>query len=367
MRYLDLNTTKKISVIGLGTAQFGSREWGYGERYAQQEAYTIVRRAIELGLTLFDTAEIYAGGRSERILGHAVEDCRDSVVLATKIFPILPSAALVRQRAAASAKRLAVAKLDLYQVHWPNPLVSDHTLMRGMRSLQQKGLIGEVGVSVYSLDRWRAAEAALAGRILTNQVGYSLVDRGPERDLLPFVGSGDHAIIAFSPLAKGLLSSRYHRTDRPTNRVRATDSIFDPESLNRTNHLIDTLQEIAAAHHATPAQIALAWVIFRPGVAAIPGASSLEQLESNVAAAEIKLAEDEYQALNVSSAPFSPQTTVEAAAPRKWASTRRGWYERQAQLKHVIKVAPYLAKTVWEDHLESARQARSKQTPGTGK
>src|SRR6267154_6091416 len=190
MRYLNPGTATRISRIGLGAWQFGSREWGYGQGYAGQEAHSIVRRAVELGVTLFDTAEIYGLGRSERILGAALGNDRDSVFLATKIFPVLPVAPVVEQRAVASANRLGARRLDLYQVHQPNPVIRDGTIMRGMRALQRVGLVGEVGVSNYSLDRWRAAEAALGGPVLSNQVQYNLVERAPERDLLPYAEAG---------------------------------------------------------------------------------------------------------------------------------------------------------------------------------
>jgi aryl-alcohol dehydrogenase-like predicted oxidoreductase len=311
MRYLSAGTdpaTTRISRIGLGTWQFGSREWGYGESYAGQEARAIARRAVELGVTLFDTAEIYGFGRSERILGEAIGEDRESVFLATKIFPLLPVAPVVEQRAVASANRLGVRRLDLYQVHQPNPLVRDGTIMRGMRALQRVGLVSEVGVSNYSLDRWRAAERALGSRVLSNQVRYSLVDRSPERDLVPFAESTGHVVIAYSPLAQGLLSGKYDRGSRPANRVRAASPLFLPENLDRAGDLIATLREVADAHAATPAQIALAWVIHRPAVVAIPGASSVGQLESNVAAAGIDLTEDEYQALHTAATRFRPVT-----------------------------------------------------------
>ena len=318
MRYLSTATdpdTTRISRIGLGTWQFGSREWGYGQSYAGPEAHAIVRRAVELGVTLFDTAEIYGFGRSERILGEAIGEDRESVFLATKIFPLLPVAPVVEQRAVASANRLGTRRLDLYQVHQPNPLVKDGTIMRGMRALQRVGLVSEVGVSNYSLERWRAAEHALGSRVLSNQVRYSLVDRSPERDLLPFAESTGHVVIAYSPLAQGLLSGKYHRTSRPTNRVRATSPLFLPENLDRAGDLIATLREVADAHSATPAQIALAWVIHSPAVVAIPGASSVQQLESNVAAASIDLTEDEYQALHEAATRFRP-ITGPAVLPR---------------------------------------------------
>ena len=308
MRYLNTVPGKQISKIGLGTWQFGSREWGYGSQYADEVAQAIVRRALELGVTLFDTAEIYGFGRSERILGRALGEDRESVFLATKILPVLPVAPVVEQRAVASANRLGARRLDLYQVHQPNPVVRDGTIMRGMRALQRVGLVGEVGVSNYSLRRWRAAEEALGSPVLSNQVPYSLVARDPEQDLLPYASSTGRVVLAYSPLAQGLLSGRYHPGNLPANRVRAANPLFLPENLQRASELLAVLGEVATAHSATPAQIALAWVIRHSAVAAIPGASSVEQLESNVAAAEIDLADDQYQALADAAARFRPLT-----------------------------------------------------------
>ncbi len=316
MRYLSINTRVKLSRIGLGTWQFGSREWGYGPSYARQEARAIVRRALELGVTLFDTAEIYGFGRSERILGEAIGEDRESAFLATKIFPVLPIAPVVEQRAVASANRLGVSQLDLYQVHQPNPVVRDGTIMRGMRALQRVGLVREVGVSNYSLERWGAAEEALGGRVLSNQVQYSLVHRAPEQDLLPYAEATGHVVIAYSPLAQGLLSGKYDRDNRPANRLRAASPLFLPENLERAGALIAALREVAHAHSATPAQIALAWVIHRSAVVAIPGASSLEQLESNVAAAEIELTDGEYLMLREKAAQFRPVTGLPVVSHR---------------------------------------------------
>jgi aryl-alcohol dehydrogenase-like predicted oxidoreductase len=358
MKYLELGTAKKISKIGLGTWQFGAGEWGYGEPYARKQAHAIVRRALELGVTLFDTAEIYSSGRSERILGQALGDDRDSVFLATKIFPVVPGAFIVRQRALASARRLGVSCLDLYQSHWPNPLVGDGTIMRGMRALRSAGVISEVGVSNYSLARWRAAEDRLHSRVLSNQVEYSLVHRSPERDLLPFAQSQGRVIIAFSPLAQGLLSGRYHGERQPAGRVRATSPGFRPENLERTRDLIAALREVAGAHCATPAQIALAWAIHHPAVAAIPGASGVEQLESNVAAAEIELADDEYQLLHAVSARIWPDGMPDAAVQPRLSRLK---HSASFALKHSAKGGWYVAKTIWRD-----QQARRTPRGGNG-
>jgi aryl-alcohol dehydrogenase-like predicted oxidoreductase len=287
---------------------------------------------------LFDTAEIYAGGHSERILGRALGDDRESVFIAGKIFPIAPNGPLVKQRAKASARRLGASRLDLYQVHYPNPLSDDKAIMKDMRSLQEEGLVDEVGVSDYSVERWQSAELALGTRVLSNQMQYSLVSRGPERMILPFAQAHGRVVIAFSPLAHGLLSGRYSESSLPTDRVRATSPHFRPDSLARTARLLNVLREVAAAHAATPAQAALAWTIQRPAVAAIPGASSIEQLESNVAAAEIELSSDEDQALR--------EASKWSCAPEPQPSPVR----RDVQMfRHTLHGGPYLASMIWHD------------------
>jgi aryl-alcohol dehydrogenase-like predicted oxidoreductase len=314
MRYVDgLDTAKRYSVIGLGTWQFGSKEWGYGDDYAAGESATIVRRARELGITVFDTAELYGFGRSERILGEALASSggTDDVVVATKILPILPVAPIVAQRGIASAQRLGVRSIDLYQVHQPNPLVKDPTTMRGMRALHDVGLVDEVGVSNYPLQRWQAAEQAYGSRVLSNQVQFNLVHQEPADDLLPWAQRTGHLILAWSPLAQGLLTAKYDATHRPSNTVRQT-SVWLPENLDAAKPLFDALREVGAAHDATPAQVALAWVVHHDNVVAIPGASSVAQVESNAAAAEIRLADDEHAALTAAARAYRPRTGVPA-------------------------------------------------------
>jgi aryl-alcohol dehydrogenase-like predicted oxidoreductase len=189
-------------------------------------------------------------------------------------------------------------------VHQPNPVIRDRTTMRGMRTLQDVGLVGEVGVSNYGLARWQQAEAALGRPVLSNQVRYSLVDRRPERDLIPYAEQHDRVVIAYSPLAQGFLSGRYTATNRPRNFVRRYSRLFRPDSLNRARPLLATLDEIARGHEATPAQVALAWTIRHPNVIAIPGASSVAQLETNAAAADLDLTTAEIEALDHAAASF---------------------------------------------------------------
>jgi aryl-alcohol dehydrogenase-like predicted oxidoreductase len=309
VRYLDTDGIGPVSRIGLGTWQFGSREWGYGEGYASGQAAQIVRRARELGVTLFDTAEIYGFGRSERILGEALGEERGSVVLASKIFPVAPFPAVVRQRWARSAQRLGVQKIPLYQVHQPNPVVPDSVTMPGMRQLLDEDRIGAAGVSNYSLDRWRAADAALGRPVVSNQVQFSLAHAGPLEDLVPFAEREDRVVIAYSPLAQGLLGGRYGVDNRPGG-VRAVNPLFGSENLQRVAPLLAVLREVADAHDARPAQIALAWLLALPRVVVIPGASSVEQVEFNAAAADLDLTDDERTALTDAARAFSPVSGV---------------------------------------------------------
>jgi aryl-alcohol dehydrogenase-like predicted oxidoreductase len=312
MEYLEAHGLGPVSRIGLGTWQFGSREWGYGDAYADRAARDIVRRARELGVTLFDTAEVYGFGRSERILGEALGHERGDVVVATKIFPVAPFPPVTRNRWAGSARRLGLSRIPLYQVHQPNPLVPDSVIMPGLRELLDDGGVGAVGVSNYSLHRWQAADAALGRPVVSNQVQFSLAHAAPLDDLVPFAERENRLVIAYSPLAQGLLGGRYTATNRPGG-VRAVNPLFGTENLRRVAPLLDLLREVADAHQARPAQIALAWLLGLPRVVVIPGASSVEQLEHNAAAAGIGLAADEQAALTAAARAFTPVSSVRTA------------------------------------------------------
>jgi aryl-alcohol dehydrogenase-like predicted oxidoreductase len=310
MRYLEA-AGERLSVIGLGTWQFGSREWGYGADYAEHWAGEIARRAVQCGVNLFDTAEIYGFGRSERILGEAIAEEHDRVFIATKMLPVLPIPAVMSRRAAGSARRLGVGEIDLYQLHWPNPLVPLGVQMDGMRQLVNRGCIHHVGVSNYSLARWQAAERALGGTVLTNQVRFNLLERRPLGGMTTWAADHGRVVIAYSPLAQGLLSARYDAETRPGG-MRARQAAFLPEHLQRVAGLLAALRRIAEAHDATPAQVALAWVVSHPGVVAIPGAGSVAQLEHNAAAADLELAPDELSELKAEAEAYEPLDRREA-------------------------------------------------------
>ncbi len=305
MKFLEVEGLGPVSRVGLGTWQFGSREWGYGDSYASGEAARIVKRARELGVTLFDTAEAYGFGKSERILGEALGDDRDKVVVASKLFPVAPFPAIVTRREEASARRLQLTKIPLYQVHQPNPVVPDSVIMPGMKTLLDTGRIGAAGVSNYSLARWKKADAALGRPVISNQVQFSLAMADPLDDLVPFAERENRMIMAYSPLAQGLLGGKYSAENRPGG-VRATNKLFGKENLERAKPLLDTLREVASAHDVKPAQAALAWLLALPRVVVIPGASSVEQMEFNAAAADLDLDAGSVEALTAAARAFQP-------------------------------------------------------------
>jgi aryl-alcohol dehydrogenase-like predicted oxidoreductase len=305
MKYVDVDGVGRVSRIGLGTWQFGSREWGYGDSYASGGARDIVQRALALGVTLFDTAEVYGTGKSERILGEALGDARADVAVASKIFPVAPFPAIVKQRERASARRLQLKHIPLYQIHQANPVVPDSVIMPGMRELLDSGHIGAAGVSNYSLARWQKADAALGRPVISNQVSFSLAHPQPLDDLVPFAERENRIVIAYSPLSQGLLGGKYGLDNRPGG-VRAMNSLFGTENLRRAEPLLQTLRDVATEVGAKPAQVALAWLISLPSVVAIPGASSVEQLEFNVAAAEIELSTESRDTLTAAARAFRP-------------------------------------------------------------
>jgi aryl-alcohol dehydrogenase-like predicted oxidoreductase len=289
LKYVEAGGAR-MSAVGLGTWQFGSTEWGYGSTYARDEAIKIVHRAIELGVTLIDTAEIYGLGKSERIVGEAIKGQRDKVFLATKLFPVgLPMQ--VASKARASARRLGVDRIDLYQQHWPSPMFPPRVTMPRMRKLVEGGQLSHVGVSNFSLPQWQEAERAFGGPLLSNQVKFSLLARGPERDLVPWAQQNGRIVIAYSPLGQGLLSGRYQ--DAPPSNFRRLRTEFRASSRAKLKPLLAAMSEIAAHHQATTAQVALAWLLRKRNVVVIPGASSVYQLEQNVAAADVELSDED--------------------------------------------------------------------------
>jgi aryl-alcohol dehydrogenase-like predicted oxidoreductase len=288
-----------VSKVGLGTMRFGER--GFDPAVAR----AIIRRALELGITHFDTAEAYGWGRSERLLGEALDAGQTpNVVVTSKYAPLLPLPAVISRRARRSRSRLGLPQIPLYLLHAPNPLVPRRVIMRGFRQARDAGVIGSAGVSNHSLRQWQAAEAALGQPIAANEILLNLLHRGPLGDLVPWAAQHHRLIICASPLGSGMLTGRYDSGHPPAGLpplrrlgVRHAALPPTPANLRRLDPLLGQLRETAARHGATPAAIALAWAIRPEPVVVIPGASSISQLEANAAAADIALSDDEQRAL----------------------------------------------------------------------
>jgi aryl-alcohol dehydrogenase-like predicted oxidoreductase len=304
MRTIEIDGLR-TSRIGLGTWQFGSREWGYGDTYARETAPALIRRALELGITMIDTAEMYGFGRSERIIGETLAGLPEQelagLTVATKFMPIAPAERIVARQALGSLGRLQAESLDLYYAHWPNPFVSPRRVMQSLRPLLAEGLVRRVAVSNYSVAQWRDAERALRAPVIANQVRFSLASPAPAHDLVPYAAENDRLVVAYSPLAQGLMN-----VERDWAQVRGfRRTMRSARRMTGFAALAAAVREIAAAHDAAPTQVALAWVLAHPNTIAIPGARTIEQLESNAAAADLLLSEDEVARLSAEAHAFA--------------------------------------------------------------
>jgi aryl-alcohol dehydrogenase-like predicted oxidoreductase len=308
-----------LSPVGLGCWQF-SEGAGLGGSYwpalAPATENAIVAASLAGGVNWFDTAEVYGGGHSEVALARALTACGrrpGEVVVATKWFPAFRTAASIRRTIGERLSRLSPFGIDLHQVHQPIALASVAAQMDAMADLVEAGRIRTVGVSNFSARRMREAHRALAARghpLVANQVRYSLLHRRIESNgVLEAARDLGITVIAYSPLAQGVLSGKFHRNPaliraRPGPRKWLPD--FRRRGLEASRPLVAALEALAAAHGATPSQVALAWLLQRHGeaVVVIPGATSDEQARENAAAADLPLADSQIRTLDALSRRF---------------------------------------------------------------
>ena len=288
----------KISAIGLGTWQWGSREWGWGRLYGRKELLESFDKAIEADINFIDTAEIYGSGISEQIIAEGIHGHREQFVIATKVWPLNASYDRVLRAADRSRRRLGVDVIDLYQVHWPNPLVPIRTTMKAMKKLVQDGKVRCVGISNFGKKRTINAQQALAPlELSSNQVRYNLIDRQIEDEVLPYTQKEKITIIAYSPLAQALLTGKYTVKKRPLSLVQKLNFKFSPRNLTKLAEFFKIATEIGQMHNKTIAQIALNWLIRNENVIAIPGVKGPEHVLDNAGAADWRLSEDEVKRL----------------------------------------------------------------------
>jgi aryl-alcohol dehydrogenase-like predicted oxidoreductase len=306
VEYVNLGSTGlRVSRVALGMMSFGpheTREWALDERAAEP----IVRRAVEGGVIVFDTADVYNGGQSEVITGRLLRKLfgmREEYVLATKVhgrtMPGENGRGLSRKHVLASIdaslERLGHDYVDLYQIHRWDPTTPIEETMEALHDVVQAGKARYIGAS--SMDAWQFAKAQRVARtpFVSMQNHYNLVYREEEREMIPQCIDQGVGVLPWSPLARGLLAgTRTREGERLTRRARTDsfgDSLYTPET---DFAVVERTAEVADARGVPPAQVALSWLLHKPGVTApIVGATKVEHLEDALAAVELSLSEDE--------------------------------------------------------------------------
>ena len=289
----------KISSIIMGTWQAGKDMWAGID---DVESTTAIKAAYDAGITTFDTAAVYGDGHSEKIVGNALQDVRDNVVIATKVFSNHLKHQQVIDACHRSLKNLNTDYIDLYQIHWPpgsfgaKPVPLEET-MGALNDLKIQDKIRAIGVSNFS--RSQMEDAAKYGKIDSLQPPYSLFWRKVETDALPYCFENSITVLAYSSMAQGLLTGKFgpdHQFAKGDHRFR--NKLFQPENYARVQAALEELRPIADANNITLGQLALAWMISRPGICAIAGARNAEQAVQNAAAANVQLFEQDLTAVD---------------------------------------------------------------------
>lgn len=290
--------------MGLGAWQWGDRiVWQYGHGYGPEEVREAFQISINEGIRFVDTAEIYGNGRSERLLGQFLKETDQPILVATKFFPIpwrFTTRALPRALKGSLA-RIGVESVDLYQIHWPSPVMSIDKLMAGLAECVKSGMTRTVGVSNFGQSRMLAAYSSLARHnipLASNQVHYSLLNRTIEKDgTLARCKELGIRLIAYSPIEKGLLSGKYSpETPPPGSRGASYAGI-----LPKLGPLLKLMTEIGQDHGGkSNTQIALNWTICK-GALPIPGAKNAKQAQQNAGALGWKLTDEEVAKLDEAS------------------------------------------------------------------
>lgn len=295
-----------VSAVGMGCMGISH---GFGLASDKDEAVRLIRKAVEIGYTFFDTAEIYGPFVNEEIVGEALKDDQDRVVIATKfgithmddntgemVLDSSPNA--IRRAVDGSLKRLQTDCIDLYYQHRQDPGTPVEEVAQTMRELMQKGKIKHWGLSACDADTIRRAHAICPVTAVESE--YSMMYRKAETEVLPVCEELGIGFVPYSPLAKDFLSGKITKeTKYPKGDLRNIMARYKPEIMDANQALLQYVKQIAAERQVTPAQIALAWVMARnPHVVPIPGARSLDRLKENAGASEVKLTEKEYESIN---------------------------------------------------------------------
>ncbi|MCS6901220.1 MAG: aldo/keto reductase [Myxococcales bacterium] len=316
----------KVSVLSLGAMTFGeSRTLMKGLTSEEEEARRVFDRAVECGVNLVDTANVYSEGRSEELTGRWIKGKRNKVLLATKCrFPIgfgmggdKPgphdmglSRQHIMEACEASLRRLATDHIDLYQVHMQDTSVRIDETLRALDDLVRQGKVRYIGCSNYT--GYRLTEALWAAdrmgiqRYESAQIQWSLLERGAEREVVPACKAFRLGVLAWSPLANGFLSGKYRRGEPPPegSRLAIWKDARKRLSTERSYDVLDRITEIARLHETSPAAVAIAWLMARPELTSvILGARTVQQLDDNLRALDVRLSAEELASLEEVSRP----------------------------------------------------------------
>ena len=295
----------EVSAIGYGAMGLN---FGYGPATDRQEGIRVIRAAVERGVTLFDTAQVYGPFTNEELVGEALAPFREQVVIATKFgFDFDPDGRqrglnsrpeYIRQMTEGSLKRLGVEAIDLYYQHRVDPNVPIEDVAGTVRQLIQEGKVKHFGLSEAGVRTIRRAHAVQPVTALQSE--YSLWWREPEADVLQALEELGIGFVAFSPLGKGFLTGKIDETTRfDSSDFRNTVPRFSPENRKANQAVVDLVGRIAAKKQATPAQIALAWVLAqKPWIVPIPGTTKRHRLDENLGAASVRLTADDLREID---------------------------------------------------------------------
>jgi len=304
----------EVSALGLGCM---GMSFGYGPAADKQEMISLIRAAVERGVTFFDTAEVYGPFKNEELVGEALAPLRDQVVIATKFgFKIGPNGEQVgvdsrpehiREVAEASLKRLRTDRIDLLYQHRVDTDVPIEDVAGAVKELIEEGKVKHFGLSEAGVQTIRRAHAVQPLTALQSE--YSLWWRRPEEEILPALEELGIGFVPFSPLGRGFLTGKIdENTTFDSSDFRNKVPRFTPEARKANQTLIELLRSIAERKRATPAQIALAWLLAqRPWIVPIPGTTKLHRLEENIGAVSVELTADDLREINTSASGIKVQ------------------------------------------------------------
>jgi aryl-alcohol dehydrogenase-like predicted oxidoreductase len=310
----------EVSEIGLGCM---GMSFGYGVIADREQSINLIRKAVDLGVTFFDTAEVYGPYINEELVGEALEPFKGEVVIATKFGFSIGGTGLnsrpdnIRKVAEASLKRLRIDAIDLFYQHRVDPDVPVEDVAGTVKDLIKEGKVKHFGLSEAGVKVIRSAHAECPVTALQSE--YSLWWREPEKEIIPVLEELGIGFVPFSPLGKGFLTGRMNEKTTFDNKdFRSTVPRLSPENIKANLVFVDLLKDVALRKNVTPAQVAIAWLLAqKPWIIPIPGTTKTDRLVENLGAASVQLSDEDIDEINTSAAKIKPVGDRYSAANAK--------------------------------------------------